>query len=107
MANSDFLGSGWSFPKLIRHGRISATEDEENISESIWTILATAPGERLMRPEFGCGIQDLLFSLNDSATIGKVKTQVFNALLRWEPRIQVMGVDVEVKGVGEVLLINV
>lgn len=106
---NDFLGQGWAFPVVLDDAKtIVMTADESNIRESIWIILATAPGERVMRPDFGCGLHDLVFALNDAATIGRVQQTVHDALVRWEPRIDVLDVDVEVRGrTGELLLINV
>jgi hypothetical protein len=107
MANADFLGSGWSLPSLLERQTIDLSEGEQNIRESIWIILATAPGERVMRPSFGCGLHNLVFAVPDAATLGRVKKEVFDALVLWEPRIEVIEVDVETKGRGEVLLINI
>lgn len=105
---ADFLGKGWSFPvALDDDGNIEISPGEKSIQEAIWIILATAQGERVMRPDFGCGIHRLVFSLNDAATIGRVAEEVRLALIRWEPRIDVLDVDTEVQGRGEVLLINV
>jgi phage baseplate assembly protein W len=107
MAEADFLGSGWSLPSLVQRQQIDLSYGEQNIRESIWTILATAPGERVMRPTFGCGLHDLVFALANAATLGRVRKQVLDALVLWEPRIDVTDVDVETKGRGEVLLINI
>jgi phage baseplate assembly protein W len=107
MAGTDFLGNGWSLPTLVQGGTLALTSDEANISESIWTILATAPGERTMRPTFGCGLHNLVFAIPDAASLGRVQEEVLNALVLWEPRIAVGDVDVEVKDRGEILLINV
>ena len=107
MAEADFLGSGWSLPSLVQRQQIDLSYGEQNIRESIWTILATAPGERVMRPTFGCGLHDLVFALANAATLGRVRKQVWDALVLWEPRIDVTDVDVETKGRGEVLLINI
>jgi phage baseplate assembly protein W len=106
---ADFLGKGWSYPVgLDREGQIHVSRGEQSIQESIWIILATAPGERVMRPDFGCGIHHLVFALNDAETRGRVQKEVSEALIRWEPRIDVLDVDVEVKGhLEEQLLINV
>jgi hypothetical protein len=60
-----------------------------------------------MRPDFGCGIHRWVFEVNDAATIGQVTRDVRDALIRWEPRIDVLDVNTETKGRGEVLLINV
>jgi len=104
---ADFLGKGWGFPVFDRHNKVSVAPAERSIRDSIWIILATAPGERLMRPEFGCGVHKLVFAVNDTATLNQVEHEVRQALTRWEPRIEVLDVDAEEKGQGEVLLLNV
>jgi uncharacterized protein len=92
----EFLGIGWKFPvKLVEPGKIGLSSHEIDIQEAIWIILSTAPGERLMRPEFGCGIHDYVFAPNNSRTAGLVRYQVEQALNRWEPRIEVEEVSVE------------
>jgi uncharacterized protein len=92
----DFLGRGWSFPVTpTPGGHLSLKGGEEKIRQSIWIILSTAPGERQMRPEFGCGIHDLVCEPNTAALHGMVQERVRTALTRWEPRIDVLGVRVE------------
>ena len=103
----DFLGTGWSFPVAAGGGRIAVAEAEDSIRQAIWIILATARGERMMRPDFGCGIHDLVFEVNDIKTRTRVSHDVREALILWEPRIDVLDVTVETKGRGELLLINV
>jgi phage baseplate assembly protein W len=104
----DFLGRSWNFPVAGDHGRMALADSSDSISQSIWIILATAPGERMMRPDFGCGIHNLVFAVNDITTRTRVVQEVRNALIRWEPRIDVLDVSVETKGPdGEVLLINI
>jgi phage baseplate assembly protein W len=105
---ADFLGKGWAFP-VSKHDStgVAISAGEKSIQESIWIILATAPGERVMRPDFGCGIHRFVFEVNDAATVGQVTKEVRNALVRWEPRIDLLDVDTEVKGRGEVLLFNI
>jgi len=104
-----FLGRGWKFPVGVDpiSGRIAMSEYEQDIKESIRIILFTAPGERLMRPDFGCGIHRLVFEVNRPGTINRIQQEVREALIRWEPRIDVIGVGVETKDQGEELLINV
>jgi phage baseplate assembly protein W len=105
---ADFLGKGWKFPvhQDEKH-EVAISYGEDSIRDAIWIILATAPGERVMRPDFGCGLHHLVFEVNESATLGQVKKKVREALVKWEPRIDVTNVDTEVRGRGEVLLINV
>jgi phage baseplate assembly protein W len=93
MSNA-FLGAGWGFPVgLDGGGRIAMAEHEESIRQAIWLLLGTAPGERMMRPDFGCGIHDLVFGVNTPGTAGRVASEVRQSLLRWEPRIEVLTVD--------------
>lgn len=88
---SEFLGVGWQFPlRPDENGQIAMARYEESIRESIWTILGTAPGERVMRPDFGCGIHDLVFAVNSAETAGRVTNLVRQALIQWEPRIDVL-----------------
>jgi uncharacterized protein len=94
MASSDFLGLGWNFPVGPDHGgQVQLAPDaEEGIRQSIWLILATSPGERVMRPDFGCGIHDLVFGVNNAAMATAVTGAVREALATWEPRIDVLDV---------------
>jgi uncharacterized protein len=78
------------------NGALELHSADQKIRESIWLILATAPGERLMRPDFGCGIHDLLFAANSVQTRSLTVQRVRDALTRWEPRIDVLGVDATV-----------
>src|SRR5215472_874796 len=97
----DFLGTGWQFPVAHTGSLILLTADERNIEDSIWIILATAPNERVMRPDFGCGIHRLVFEVNELETISRIQNEVRAALMRWEPRIDVIDVGAEIKGQGE------
>lgn len=95
MVDSIFLGVGWKFPLGVNsQGRIETAAYEEGVREAIGIILRTAPGERAMRPDFGCGIHDLVFEVNSASTATRVAAQVRQALLRWEPRIDVLDVQV-------------
>lgn len=93
---SDFLGVGWTLPiALDADGRIQPAEYEDAVRQSIQMILSTSPGERVMRPDFGCSLQDLVFSSNSPNTIGQVISAVQNALIEWEPRIDVLDVTAQ------------
>ena len=90
-----FLGVGWKLPVSVdNEGGIILARYEESIRESIWIILATARGERKMRPDFGCGIHDLVFAVNSGETSGRVASEVRQALTLWEPRIDLLNVAV-------------
>jgi uncharacterized protein len=92
----DFIGKGWAFPiRTDATGSIALVSGDREISESIRLILATAPGERPMRPEFGCAIHDLVFAPADAATAGEIAYAVRIALEQWEPRITLDDVVVD------------
>ena len=92
----DFLGRGWAMPVQLdaRTGLVQSVEYEEDIRQSILIILETSPGERVMRPNFGCGIHDLVFAALDSTAIQRIRSVVQEALRRCEARIDVLGVTV-------------
>ena len=97
MVNDEFIGAGWAFPvRTDAAGGIALVTRERELEESIRLILGTAYGERPMRPEFGCGIHDEVFSSADAATFGRIARDVRRSLRRWEPRIDVRGVEVTV-----------
>lgn len=90
-----FIGSGWAFPlRVDAGGSMALVSREREIVEAIRLILATAPGERPMRPEFGCGIHDFVFAPADENTAGQIAFEVRASLDRWEPRIEVNDVVV-------------
>jgi len=89
----DFLGTGWAFPvSMDAHGRIELARQERDIEEAMHIILLTPKGQRVMRPEFGCQIHELIFSPNDATTAGLAAYFVEEALGMWEPRIRVQEV---------------
>lgn len=92
-----FLGRGVGFPLELDKGDIKPAEDEESIRQSIKIILGTAKGERVMRPDFGCGIYDLVFEMTTDSTAGKISQAVREALLKFEPRIDVIDIQVTPK----------
>ena len=95
-----FVGQGVGILGRLRTnaaGQIALVSDMQELEEAIRLILGTAYGERPMRPEFGCGIHDLLFASVDSETAGRVAYEVRASLARWEPRIEVLGVDVSTR----------
>jgi phage baseplate assembly protein W len=97
-----FLGAGWSFPiRVGRDGRIVMSEYETDIKEAIWIILSTAKGERVMQPEFGCGIHEFVFSVIDTSSLTLIENSVKEALTIWEPRVDLAGVNASTEKVSE------
>jgi phage baseplate assembly protein W len=92
----DFRGVGWSFPvRAGADGAIELARLDESIRQSILLIVSTARGERVMRPTFGCAIHELVFAPNDAMTAARAGFAVREALIDWEPRIQVLDVRAE------------
>ncbi|MCS0637530.1 GPW/gp25 family protein [Streptomyces sp. LP05-1] len=103
-----FVGSGWAFPLRIGPtGGIALVSGEREVEEAIRLVLATAPGERPMRPEFGCAIHDLVFAPVNEETAGRIQHEVLSSLDRWEPRIEVQDVEVTAGTDRSVLYIDV
>lgn len=118
-----FLGRGVGYPiSLSGEGNLNSADYEESVRQSILMILGTAKGERVMRPDFGCGIYDLVFETNTSSTAGRISQAVQEALLVFEPRIDVVDVrvnsrmfsntqngeaELQLANNGNVLLINI
>ncbi len=93
--STDFVGAGWAFPvRTDATGSIALVRRDRELQEAIRLILATSPGERPMRPEFGCRIGEHVFGVADAATAGQIAQDVRAALDRWEPRIDVMDVSI-------------
>lgn len=91
-----FLGIGWKFPlQVTPNGKIAQARAEQRVEESILLILATAPGERPMLPDFGCGIHDLVFAENNASTITLIVHLVREALVKYEARIDVLDVHAD------------
>lgn len=90
-----FVGRGLAFPlRTGATGALALVEDRTEVEEAIHLIVRTAPGERPMRPEFGCRIHDHVFDSINETTIGTVAFEVEQAVARWEPRVDVESVDV-------------
>lgn len=93
--SEEFVGAGWAFPMAIdATGSVALVRREREIEESIRLILGTSYGERPMRPEFGCGIHEHVFSPADATTAGRIAYDVRASLERWETRIDVTDVEV-------------
>jgi phage baseplate assembly protein W len=90
MANDrDFLGRGLRFPVSVNlNGGVSTSQLEENVRQSIFIVLGTAPGERINRPTFGCEIHDLMFAPNNPLTAARAEIYCEEAILKFEPRVE-------------------
>ena len=105
----EFLGVGWKFPlQVTAGGKIADARYEQRVEESIYLILSTAKGERVMLPDFGCGIHDLVFAPNEPRTVARAVQAVREALTRYERRIDVLSVDAEAAAdPGNLLLLRI
>lgn len=97
-----FLGRGLSFPLRVDNGgRIRMSEYEEDIREAIWLILSTSKGERVMRPDFGCGIHDYVFAAIDTSTRTLMENSIKEAITLLEPRVRLTGVTTSLDRLSE------
>ena len=87
------LGRGLSFPLSVdARGGVALADGTDDVDQAIAIVLSTAPGERPMRPEFGCRVHEHLFDAIDASTLGHIETAVRDALDRWEPRVEIADV---------------
>jgi len=101
-----FLGVGWAFPPAFAPtGQIVEAVYEDDVRQAITIILSTNPGERVMRPDFGAGLNRFVFEPVTTGTIAQLRTDVTNALVAWEPRIDVLQVGVTQEGNPPVVLL--
>src|SRR5581483_3852792 len=88
---SELIGSGLAFPlHADQRGVLALADGVDDIEQAIALILGTAPGERTMRPEFGCAVHEVVFDAIDAALFARIHSAVYEALERWEPRIEVV-----------------
>lgn len=104
-----FLGTGFHFPLEIDEttGRFRMSSEEENIRESIKLILMTGKGERVMRPEFGCGLKQYTYETMDYGTMVQMEREIKTALERWEPRIEYVETSVSPGEAQNALMIRI
>jgi phage baseplate assembly protein W len=105
-----FLGTGWKFPPEFTSeaAAVEMVGGADDIRESLWILLSTSPGERVMVPEFGCALWRLVFKKVDVTTMTEIEDVVRHAILHWEPRITVDAVSVEADpGVAGLVRIDV
>ena len=109
MSNQNFVGAGWSFPpKPDGRGGMALVSNDEKIKQSIWIILGTPIGQRVMRPTFGSRLPELVFAPLNPETLGLAEMFVQDALRFWEPRIELLDVKARVApDKAHVLLIEV
>jgi phage baseplate assembly protein W len=110
MSEKDFLGKGWGFPPMFQRGGagVVTVKEEEDIRQSLEIILSTEPGERVMRPDFGCNMQAMVFEPINTSLITYMRDKIEKALLYHEPRIDLKRVEINTAEVLEgVVLIEI
>lgn len=98
LTNKSFLGSGWSFPPRFAQKAegLELSHDEQDVAESIFILLSTQPGERVMNPAYGCDLHSYVFQNINNSTKAKMKDIISTAILYHEPRVNVVGIDIDV-----------
>lgn len=84
----------WPLEIELDNGQLRFAEDNASIRQVIWNILATRPGERLMRPDFGAGLHNYIHQSNNETTRNLIKDAVYRSVTRWEPRVELTSVQV-------------
>ena len=105
----EWLGTGWSFPpEFSRRSRtVAMVSDEEDIRQSLWILLSTSPGERIMNPAYGCGLKSLIFESINESTVNEIRDLVDRAVLFFEPRVRVDRIQVDLEEVyGGLINVN-
>jgi uncharacterized protein len=92
--NVDLIGKGWKFPIRVNpKGGLSYSDGPARIQDAIWIVLGTALNERVMLPDFGAGVSDFVFESNSDVIRTQLETKVREALVKWEPRIELVNVS--------------
>lgn len=106
MNSKSFLGTGWSFPPTFTSNGLVTVSAEQDIYESLWILLSTTPGERVMQPAYGCGLKAHVFDNLDESSFAVMRDLVEKAILFFEPRITVENIEINDDGYleGKVLL---
>jgi len=103
-----FLGQGWAYPVVpVAHGDLVYAAGADKVAQSIWIILDTDPGERIMRPAFGCGLRRYLMKPNTSAVRALIRHDVEIALANFEPRIKLTDLQVDAGDEPALVLIRI
>lgn len=104
--DKSFLGTGWSFPPTFNSGQhtINMVSDEKDIAQSLFIILSTIPGERIMKPAFGCDLHSVTFQEMNNTTRQVIIDLITEAVLYYEPRVSLDMVDVEMDNAVEGLV---
>jgi phage baseplate assembly protein W len=105
---ADLIGSGWAFPgQITPGGSVRLVDGGEEIDAALRMILTTAPGERVMRPDFGCAMWEQVFAPVNASTLGAIEQNVREAIQRWEPRVELMSVAAMPDGDGSMIGIEI
>ena len=105
MNSLTFLGRGWKFPLKFENGTVAMSKAEEDVEESLHILLGTYPGERLMRPDYGCRLRDYCFRDFEETTIAQIDEEIRNAIDNFEPRVTVENTDYKMDDVNDILQI--
>lgn len=99
-----FLGTGWGFPVTFQKQPdtgVRMVSEVEDISESLVLLLSTRPGERVMRPDYGCNLEDMLFESVNESLLTYIKDLITKSILYYEPRIQLKKIDILTDRIAE------
>jgi Bacteriophage baseplate protein W len=108
MSDVDLIGRGWKFPiKVNAKGGLSYSDGPDRIQDAIWIVLGTAPGERVMRLDFGAGVEEFVFQSNSEVVQTQLAAAVREALVKWEPRIELVNLAVKTGSEPSLVLVTI
>jgi hypothetical protein len=93
-------GRGWAFPPEFPVSGVQMAEGANDVSQSMWTLFSTLPGERIMREDYGCDLNQFMFSGITSALMSDIEMQIRDCVLRYEPRAEIIRIDFDTADMG-------
>ncbi|HEY6896882.1 MAG TPA: GPW/gp25 family protein [Rhodocyclaceae bacterium] len=105
-SDKSFLGRGWAFPPRfdIPSGRTRMVAAEDDIEESLRILLSTSPGERVMRPQYGCNLRIHVFKGITETTMAAIRESIEKAVLHFEPRVTLEKIEIDAEDAYDGLL---
>jgi phage baseplate assembly protein W len=107
--NLQFLGKGWAFPVTFdsHDGTVVMVKELEDIRESLFILVSTIPGERLMRPEYGCDLHSLVFENFNKTVQTRAKDMIKHAIMYFEPRVKVEKIEISTDPMESIAFIDI
>ncbi len=105
----EFLGKGWAFPTAFdgETGSVEMVRELRDIKQSLFILMSTLPGERLMRPDYGCDLYAFVFENFNTTTKTRMRDVISSAILKFEPRVRVQDIEIKTDVMESIAYINI